>query len=105
MPCYQVNTVTLEFKAKNSELIIKTLEEMNLRPEHHYVARTQSQWIDTRIGRFNLDTGTVETRDYNADIVNKFRRKYSENVIKVAAKAKKWVVKKRSQNQYVAKKW
>ena len=102
MPCYQMNTVTMEIKAKNADMIIEVLEEMNLRP-------VPNQWrtrIQTNIGEVDLNTGTFETQNYNSDIVNQFRVEYSKKALKVAAKKNKWVVKKRAgKNKFVAKKW
>lgn len=99
MPCYQVNTVSLKFKAKNIDLIIDVLKLMNLNPLH------RNDKISTNIGTFDLKTGNVTVRQNNIEEVNKFRINYSEAILQKAAKKNKWILKKRSQQEYVAKKW
>lgn len=101
MPCYQINLVTLKFKAQNVDLIMKVLEDMKLRPKYDEKRKV----IYTSLGEFNLNTGEVETPSYYAKKVNDFRVNYSMEVLKVAAKKNKWVVKQRATRQFVAKKW
>lgn len=105
MPCWEVNTVTLEFTAKNKDLIMKVLKEMNLHPNYS----SRSNVIRTDIGTFDLNNKTVETRDYNRSEVNKFRVKYSEAVVSTAAKKFGWKIKtgKRAKGKqtFVATKW
>jgi hypothetical protein len=101
MVCWEVNTVTLEFKAKNVKMIIQVLNDMRMHPQYNERANI----ITSNIGTFNLKSGTVETEEWKANAVNDFRVKYSEAILMKAAKAKKWVVKKRANRQFVVKKW
>lgn len=104
MPCYQINTVTLAFKAKNKDLIMEVLKQMDVNPVE--ISRgNEVKKISTTIGTFDLEAGTVETQDWNADRVNQFRVNYSHAVLYKAAAAKKWTVKRRTKRQYVVKKW
>lgn len=102
MPCWEVNLVSVKFNAVNTELIIETLERMNLNPN----LSNNKLKILTNIGTFNLDTGEVETESWNVSAVNEFKVEYSKTALMKAAKKNKWIVKKRSgANQFVAKKW
>lgn len=101
MPCYQVNTVSVEFKAKNRELIMETLRRMEMNP----YLQPNGRMIKTPIGVFDLDTGKVETASWNVSKVNEFRVEYSKTVLKKAAKKHKWIVKSKKKNQYQVKKW
>lgn len=101
MPCYEINTVSLEFKAKNIDVIVEVLNEMDLRP----LVSSNKKSISTRIGTFNLESGSVEVQSWNAGKVNQFRVKYSEKILKIAATKNKWVVKRTAERKFVAKKW
>lgn len=103
MVCWEINTVTLEFKAKTPEYMIEVLKEMNLNPCYN----ERRNYIATKIGNFDLNTGLVETNSYNAKIINDFRVKYAEKILSVAAAKKKWVVKKVDARgrKFEVKKW
>jgi recombinational DNA repair protein RecT len=100
MPCWEVNTVTLKFNARNKEMLVQVLKDMQLSPYYRDDGN-----IETYIGTFDLKSGEVRTQSYNSQKVNEVRKKYSEAALMVAAKKNKWVVKRRSPNQFVAKKW
>ena len=102
MPCWEVNTYTLAFKAKNKPMMMEVLNEMGLSP------REIENGIKTNIGTFDFRTGEVEVSYRNQSKVNSFRKKYSEKVIGAAAKKFKWNVKKQkigSKTIYNAVKW
>lgn len=88
MPCWEINTYTLAFKAKNISIMIEVLNDMGLNPEE------VSNGVQTDIGLFNTKTGEVDVSRYDRSKVNSFRKKYSEKVIGMAAKKFKWNVKK-----------
>jgi len=90
MPCWEVNTYTLEFKAKDVSLMMEVLSEMKLNPR--YDAKYKE--INTSIGTFDLSTGRVEVNDRGKSKINLFRKNYSKKIIEVAAKKFKWSVKK-----------
>lgn len=101
MPCWEVNTVSVEFNAKNVDLMLEVLKEMGITA---YVSKDQER-VETSIGTFNLKTGRVRVEDDDLKKVNDFRVNYSKKVITTVAKKKKWVVKQRSQRVFVAQKW
>lgn len=91
----------MAFKAKNVEVIINVLGKMKLAPKYN----EKLQQINTSIGTFDLNTGQAKVRSSYKNLVNDFRVEYSKNILEIAAKKKKWVLKKRATNKYVAKKW
>lgn len=101
MPCWEVNTVTLKFNAKSTDMLMSVLKELKYNPR----LATNNKSIYSDIGTFDLEAGKVETESWNSNRVNEVRKKYSEAALMLAAKKNKWVVKKKSANQYVAKKW
>lgn len=90
MPCYEINTYTLAFKATNLKLTMEVLTEMGLNPRYS----EEYKEIDTDIGTFDLQTGEVEVSSRNQSRVNSFRKRYSEKVIRLASKKFKWNIKK-----------
>jgi len=102
MPCWEVNTYSLAFKAKNKPMMMEVLSDMGLNPRDIEIG------IKTNIGIFDLRTGEVEVSARNQSKVNAFRKKYSEKVIGAAAKKFKWNVKKKKVGgkvTYSAVKW
>jgi len=100
MPCWEINTVSLAFKAKNIPMMKEVLKEMGIR-----VYRTDERYMSTSIGDFDFQSGMVEVREQYVKKVNDFRKKYAFKAIETMAKKKKWVLQKRAQNKMVAKKW
>lgn len=91
MPCWEVNTYTLAFKATNVKLIMEVLNDMRLNPRYD---ETYNE-IDTSIGTFNLNTGKVDVNERGNRKINSFRKRYSKKVMEVAAKKFKWNIKRK----------
>jgi hypothetical protein len=99
MPCYEVRTVQVEFKAKSRELLLKALSDAKL---DHVVVD------DTILGRewtINLNEQTASVTEGYESRLNQVRRLYSEAVVREAALKKKWIVKKLAQNSMQLKKY
>lgn len=96
MPCWEVNLITVEFKAKNIDYLTAALKELNI---NFYQNKNIIRFGSTSI---NLDNQTIETNDIN--LSNQIKRKYSEIVIKEVAKKKKWIMKM-NQNKIQLKKY
>jgi len=99
MPCYQMQLMSVEFKAKYVDFLKQALDELGYRyeviagdtvikVEHRYNAI----WID-------LAKSEIEFNRTSAVVVNRIRREYSRQVLQEVAKKKRWVVKKK-QNRY-----
>jgi hypothetical protein len=99
MPCYEVRTVQVEFKAHSREILLKALSEARI---SHWIEGTTingTRWI------INLEkqTATVE-QGYESEL-NKIRRLYSEAVVSEVARRKKWLVKKAAENKIQLKRF
>jgi len=106
MPCWEVNTVSVEFNAKNVELMLEVLKEMGITA---YVSKDKER-VETAIGTFNIKTGRVRVEEDDLKKVNSFRVNYSQKVVDIVAKRKKWILKARDrkmnvQRAFVAQKW
>jgi hypothetical protein len=106
MPCYEVRTVQVEFKAGSREYLLKALEQTGI--EHTWNKETNIIYGGGNYGKLwaiNLDkqTATVE-QGYEAEL-NKVRRAYSEAVVNEVARKKKWLVKKAAENKIQLKRY
>jgi hypothetical protein len=98
MPCYQINTISVVFKAKNKDVLEQTLKDLNF--SFHTIDNVVTVLATNIV--INLNTEEVKCRDYEFGEVNEIRRKYTENSIyKIAAAKKKkgWFLKKTAQNK------
>jgi hypothetical protein len=85
MPCYEVNLMTVEFKAQNLEHLKKALDAMKLR-----YRVLGDQVIVDNLGTINLKTGRAEIRSGYQGKLNELKREYSKVVIQEVARTKKW---------------
>ena len=81
MPCYEVNLVSVEFKAESVKLLKAAAESLGL----DYAG---SGFGVTRIGQVKLQNGQA-TATNQADI-NALKRQYAVESVKAAARAKGW---------------
>lgn len=104
MPCYQVNLVSVEFKAKNVELLFRALDSLQWKYSTTS-ARVNGKesgvtgvYIPVLNGRLNLVNNTIEVPDYAQQSVNKLKVEYSKQVLMEACKKKKWILKRKKEN-------
>jgi len=94
MPCYEVNTITLEWMVKNKNRLLQTLKEMNRE------ANDYGNVVVSYPFRFNLTENRVElVKGYRADL-NVIKRKYSEITLREIAKKKRWALKEKETNKF-----
>jgi hypothetical protein len=99
MPCYEVRTVQVEFKAKSREILLKALVDAKV---YHSVEGNTvfgSGW------EIDLDKQTATVGEGYESRLNKVRRLYSEAVVSEVAKRKKWLVKKLADNKMQLKRF
>jgi|GEM_PF-3021802 len=89
MPCWTINTVSVEFSAKHVDLILKAAKSIGL--SSYYNRESQTIYLDDQIV-INLANRTAQVINDNFDMLNKLKRAYSATVIKIVAKKKKWAV-------------
>lgn len=95
MPCWEVNTISIEFNMKHKDLLLKTLEKLNFKYSE-YEKGTIYLYSDDVIMNLNNSTAKI----LNFDKYNKIKRKYSEIVLEEVCKKKKWILKKRGESTF-----
>jgi hypothetical protein len=89
MPCYEMRTVSVEFKAENLNLLKAAAESINRSFE-----KLQSKNAVMIGGMFiDLDEGEAEIRASQQNELNALKRAYSKQCIKAAAKKAQWSCK------------
>ena len=90
MPCYEVRTMSVEFKAENRQLLDAAIKATGL-----LVNSQTSNRITRAYGKvvIKLDEGTAEVREGEQNLLNKIKQAYSKECIKAACKKVQWAVK------------
>lgn len=99
MPCYEIRTVTVEFKAEHKDILIKAIENLG------WGYREMSYGISTNGMTIDLEAQKVSVREYGYDSVNQLKRAYSTAVIEEVAKKKKWAIQKIAENKLRARRY
>ena len=97
MPCYQVNLISVEFKAEHLDLLEKAAISQNL--------SFRKSGNTVYIGRMEFNTASQTIVGRNQSDINALKRSYSEQVVKTAAKRNGWTVQKKQVGSYVACKY
>lgn len=103
MPCYEVRTVSVEFKAENRRLLDDAIRSSTLQ-----VTETGDKTITFGWGEIVLDlkAGTAAVADGYQHKLNELKRAYSKECIKAAVKKMWWGVKLQGNQAVVTKvKW
>ena len=90
MPCYEVRTVSVEFKADNRQLLDAAIKAAGLQINNQDEHRVVLDWGEIIL---NLDEGTARVQDGYQDTLNELKRSYSKECVKAAAKKAAWNVK------------
>jgi hypothetical protein len=93
MPCYEVRTVSVEFRAENRALLdaaIRSLSGGLAVVEQSYDGRLNLGYGAIKL---DLDAGRAEVRDGYQGHLNELKRAYSREAIKAAAKRCQWSCK------------
>ena len=99
MPCYEVRTVQVEFKAQSREILLKAI--IDAKVYHSVIGNTVfgSGW------EIDLEKQTATVGEGYESRLNKVRRLYSEAVVNEVARKKKWLVKKAAENKIELKRY
>lgn len=97
MPCYQVNTISVEFFMANTDFLLTALKELG------YEVQVREERVLAGSGpvviEFNMNTGVAEVESKYQDKLNAVKRQYSKVVIAEVAKKKRWVLKEMEANK------
>ena len=104
MPCYEVRTTSVEFKADNITLLKKTLEKTKctyLGNNDEFLNFRTQDGNDIKINFKNttISSSQMDTRSL-ASFSNYLKRSYSEIVIDEVAKKQKWIQRKISDTKF-----
>ena len=97
MPCWQVQTVSVEFKAANAELLAKAAKALGYFVQQAAGVMTLST-SRTSFG-INLMTSTALIQQDQQGELNALKQEYSRQAIKLAAKLGGWQVQFKNANQ------
>lgn len=90
MPCYTVQTMSVEFQAKNKELLISALNQLGW----HFVCSNQTIAV-RHLGRsFSIDLTNhrASIQSDQQQHLNELKRAYSTQAIKQVAAINKWQI-------------
>jgi len=99
MPCYEVRTMSVEFKAQHKDLLIEAIKKLGWEREMRLVGDT----VIVRGMRVDLKTQKAEIsegRMYN-DRLNELKRAYSSAALDRVAKRNRWSRKAKDKNKGV----
>jgi len=100
LPCWEISLTTVEFQVKNIELLEKAINALKWR----YAINNNK--VTTNMGiTINLKDQTVTCSDRQQDVVNRLKQQYSHEVIEQAAKKKRWVLSRKEENKYIARRY
>ena len=101
MPCYQVNTVSVEFKATSTEHLLAALKALGW--SYNYDERAQRIYV--RNFEIDLAAGKAEITRYQQDYLNELKVAYSTEVVKSVAAKRRWVLKRRAAQKFEARRY
>jgi len=107
MPCYEISLTTVEFKVKNLDLLEKAIAD-SLGWNYSIIAGSTGVCVINIVGKgitINLKDQTITCSDRQQDLVNRLKQQYSHEVIKQAAKKKRWILSSKEQNKYIARRY
>ena len=99
MPCWEVNDVTLEFKVENRDLLISALNSLGLQ---HSISNNM---ISVAFGAITIDleNGKVTVPENRTSTINSIRKTYANKAIELAARRKRFLLKKVGNKMIVRK--
>lgn len=107
MPCYEVRTVSVEFKVENIDLLKKAIENAGWRIDQMYkdvsinITDKETSWRHVTISLQGGQMSSTSMEGKNlSSFCNQLKRSYSEVVIDEVAKKQHWIKKKLGENRY-----
>jgi len=95
MPCYTVQTTSVDLGNVDHKLLMLAMAELKLNP------RQQGDTIYFQNGVYSISTKQLDLRGANAEErAAEMKRAYSGEVVKATARKYNWQVKKTAANKY-----
>lgn len=86
MPCYEVNLITVEFKAQNEGVLKAAAESLG----YTFAKGSSAIYIQDKYGSTVVLIQDGEAQSENKSAINSLKRAYSVETIKQASKSKGW---------------
>jgi len=91
MPCYMVQTVSVEFKASNAELLRKALEALDWKvcswTNNQVIVQPKNSYQSLTL---NLGVGKAQIQSSQQSQLNELKRAYSLQALTMASQGKGW---------------
>jgi len=100
MPCYEVRTVSVEFKAENRKLLDAALDKIG---SIHCTLADGRLVIDGGVIVLDLANGKAVVQDGQQNQLNELKRAYSREAVKAAAKKCQWSCKLQGNKAHITK--
>jgi len=102
MPCYEVRTVSVEFRAENRKLLDAAIESLGGQMS---IVQESGDRLILGYGAITLDlaAGRAEVRGGYQDRLNELKRAYSREAVKAAAKKCQWSCKLQGNKAQITK--
>ena len=100
MPCWEVRTMSVEFKAKNRKL----LEDALKRLDYTWQETQNDVLVIPGLGRLDLIEGSAEIDRRDQKKLNQLKQQYSKQALRRAAKLQGWQMKTKGQMKGVLRK-
>jgi len=110
MPCYEIRTVTVEFKIENFAILKKAIENEGFRiteasgTEGYIAFRNKAEDLFTIKLKEQNFKGTLDQKQM-IDLSNQIKRAYSRQVISEVAQNQKWFKKEIRANNFVLQRY
>jgi hypothetical protein len=100
MPCYQVNTVSVDFKAKSIPMLEAALKALkwDYKFQNDEMLFTRGMTINLKADRATIDR-------YDQTLLNQLKVAYSTQVVMSQADKRRWVIKRKARQQYEARRY
>lgn len=100
MPCYEVRTISVEFRAENRKLLADAIRATGME-----VTSSTDTVLSLGYGAIvlNLANGKAEVQDGYQGKLNELKRAYSAEAVKAAAKKCQWGVKLQGNKAQITK--
>lgn len=103
MPCYEVRTISVEFKTKYLDLLKKAIESLGWGCDEVFEGLAK---VQTKTSQFTLDlvSQKAEIQSSQQSQLNQLKQQYSKEALKRAAKLQGWQYKQQEQQKGVLRK-
>lgn len=100
MPCYEVRTISVEFKAENEDLLDRAIQATGMNTR---LISNGRYLLDDGAIRLDLAAGTAEVREGQQGRLNELKQAYSREAVKAATKKCQWGCKLQGNKAQITK--